>query len=103
MAWKPEFKSEANQALKHQFTQNLRDSYFRVVARGQCLSSPDSESFTQFWDQLALMFNSRGKQHAKANVTSLAVDSGDTQEHLSTQFKKVAKVRLMPKLLRSPQ
>ena len=60
VAWKPEFIGEANQALKHQFTQNLRDPYFRVVARGQCLSSPDSENFTQFWGRLALMFNSWG-------------------------------------------
>ena len=82
VAWKPEFIGEANQALKHQFTQNLRDPYFRVVARGQCLSSPDSENFTQFWGRLALMFNSWGKQCAKANITTAAVDSGD-QEHLS--------------------
>ena len=27
VAPKPEFISEANQALKHQFTQNLRDPY----------------------------------------------------------------------------
>ena len=25
VAWKPEFKNKANQALKHQFTQNLWD------------------------------------------------------------------------------
>ena len=42
VAQKPEFISEANQALKHQFAQNLRDPYFRVVARGECLSSPGS-------------------------------------------------------------
>ena len=42
---------------------------------------PDSESFTQFWGRLALMFNSWGKQHAKASVTTAAVDSGD-HEHL---------------------
>ena len=39
VAQKPEFIGEANQALKHQFSQNLRDPYFRVVARGQCLPS----------------------------------------------------------------
>ena len=66
-----EFINEANQVLKQQFAQNLRDPYFVVIARGQCLSSPDPKSFTQFWGRLALMFNSRGKQHAKAvNVTS---------------------------------
>ena len=79
---KTEFKSEANQALKHQFAQNLRDPYFRVVARGQCLSSPDSKSFTQFRGRLALMFNSQGKQRAKANIITAAMDSGE-QEHLS--------------------
>ena len=82
VAGKPEFITEANQALKHQYAQNLRDPYFGVMARGQCLSSPDSESFTQFWGRLALMFNSQGKQHAKASITTAAVDSGD-QEHLS--------------------
>ena len=44
VACKPEFISKGNQALKHQFAQNLKDPYFGVVARGQCLSSPDSES-----------------------------------------------------------
>ena len=46
VAQKPEFISEVNQALKHQFVQNLRDPYFGVVARGKCLSFPDSKSFT---------------------------------------------------------
>ena len=87
VAQKPEFMSEANQALKHQFAQNVRDPYFGVVARGQCQSSPDSESFTQFWVHLALMFNSWGKQHAKANVTTSAVDSWD-QEHLSCSSRQ---------------
>ena len=76
VAHKPEFINEANQALKHQFTQNLRDPHFRVVARGQCLSFSDFESFTQFWGWLALMFNSRGKHTKVATVTSAAVDSG---------------------------
>ena len=87
VAQKPEFKSEANQALKHQFTQNLRDPYFRVVARGQCLSSPDSKSFTQFQGRLALMFNSQEKQCTKANITTAAEDSGD-HEHLSCNSRQ---------------
>ena len=87
VAWKPRFKSESNQALKYQFAQNLRDPHFGEVARGQCLSSPNSESFTQFWGQLALMFNSREKC-MKANVTSSAVDCGDTEYHLSLNSRK---------------
>ena len=88
VAQKPEIKCETNQALKHHFAQNLQDPYFGVVAKGQLLSSPDSKSFTQFWGQLALMFNSRGKQHVEVSVTTSAVDSGDSQEHLSHNSRK---------------
>ena len=88
VAQKPEFIHEANQALKHQYAQNLRDPYFGVVARGQCLSSPDSESFTQFRGRLALMFNSRGKQQcARVTVSATAVESGDV-EHLSRNSRQ---------------
>ena len=83
VAQKPEFIHKANQALKHQYAQNLQDPYFGVVARGQCLSSPDSKSFTQFRGRLALMFNSQGKQQcARVTVSATAVESGDV-EHLS--------------------
>ena len=87
VAQKPEFITKANQALKHQYAQNLRDPYFGVVAGGQCLSSPDSESFTQFWGRLALMFNSWEKQCAKLSITTAAVDSGD-HEHLSCNSRQ---------------
>ena len=88
VARKPEFIHEANQALKHQYAQNLRDPYFGVVARGQCLSSPDSESFTQFRGRLALMFNSRGKQQrARATVSATAAECGDV-EHLSRNSRQ---------------
>ena len=75
MAHKPEFLEEANQALKHQYAHNLRDPYFRVVGRGQCLASPDSETFTQFRGQLALMFDSWGKSVKAIHSTSSAVSS----------------------------
>ena len=88
VAHKPKFISEANQALKHQFTQNLRDPYFRGVARGQCLSFPDSESFTQVWGQLSLMFNSRGKCMKVVNVTSVAVDNGHIEDQLPHNSRK---------------
>ena len=88
VACKPEFISKANQALKHQFAQNLKDPYFGVIARGQCLSSPDSKSFTQFWGQLVLMFNTRGKCAKAVSTTSTAVDSGDAGDHLSHNSRK---------------
>ena len=87
IAQKLEFISKTNQALKHQYAQNLRDPYFGVIARGQCLSSSDSESFIQFRGRFALMFNSWGKQSARANVTTTAVESVD-QEHLSCNSRQ---------------
>ena len=75
MAQKPEFLGEANQALKHQFAHNLRDPYFRVVARGQCLASSDSKSFTQFRGHLAMMFGSQGNHPKAVHTTSVAVNS----------------------------
>ena len=87
VAHKAEILGKANQALKHQFAQNLRVPYFGVVTRGQCMSSPDSEIFTQFQGWLALMFNSRGK-HAKAvYATSVTVDN-DTEQQLSHNSQK---------------
>ena len=68
--------------------QNLRDPYFEVVVRRQCLSSPDSKSFTQFRGWLALTFNSREKQCTRASVTSTAVDCAHTEEHLSHNSRK---------------
>ena len=65
----------------------MRDAYFRVVAKGQSLSSPDSKSFTQFQGWLVLMFNSRGKC-VKADVSSSAVVCGDTEEHLSHNSRR---------------
>ena len=88
VAQKPKFIRKVNQALKYQFAQNLRDPYFGLVARGQCLSSPDSESFTQFWGQLALMFNIRGKHSKAATVISAAVDSGESEGHLSNNLRR---------------
>ena len=88
MSHKPEFISEANQALKHQFAKNLKDPYFGVIARGQCLSSPDSRSFMQFQGKLALMFNSKGKCMKVVSATSAAVDSGESRDHLSHNSRK---------------
>ena len=99
---KPEFISEANWALKHQFAQNLKDPYFGVIARGQCLSFPDSKSFMQFWGRLALMFNSRGKCVKVVSATSAAVDNWDAKIICPTILER-GRIRLMPKLLKSPQ
>ena len=88
VAHKPEFIIEANQALKHQFAQNHKDPYFGVIARAQCLSSPDSKSFTQFQGRLALVFNSRGKCTKVVSATSAAVDSEESRDHLSHNSRK---------------
>ena len=71
-----EFLGEANQALKHQYVHNLRDPYFEVVTRGQCLAFPGSESFMQFRGQLAMMFSNHGK-HIKVVTTTSAMANSD--------------------------
>ena len=50
VAHKVEFLGEVNQTFKHQYAYNFRDLYLGVVVRGQCLTSPDSRSFTLFRD-----------------------------------------------------
>ena len=91
VALKPDFLGEVNQALKHQFAHNLWEPYFRVVARGQCMTSPNSESFTQFWGHLVMMFGSRGKCSKAAHTTSVAVNNeeigGDTLQSISGKSK----------------
>ena len=79
--------SEANQALKHQFAQNLRDPILEWWPRDSVCLPLTLRVSPQFWGQLALMFNSWGKQCAKANVTTSAVDSGD-QEYLSCNSRQ---------------
>ena len=90
-----------NQALKHQLAHNLRDLYFRVVVRGQCSASPDSESFTQFWGHLAMMFGSRGKHAKTVHTTSMGVTSeeigGDPEQNLN-HIPASIRTRLTPKL-----
>ena len=103
VARKLEFIHEATQALKHQYAQNLREPYFGVVARGQCLSSPDSKSFTQFRGRLALMFNSWGKQQqcAMATVSLTAVESRDSE--ICPAILDRGRTKSMPKQLRLPR
>ena len=49
---------------------------------------PDSESFTQFWGQLVLMFNSRGKCTKVVHTTSMAVENEDTDQQLSHNSRR---------------
>ena len=102
VARKLEFIHEANQALKHQFAQNLRDPYFGVVARGQCLSSPDSESFTQFRGRLALMFNSRGSSNMLGQMLHHQLWKVGTWNICPTIPDK-GRIRSMPKRLKLPR
>ena len=108
LACKPEFLGEANQTLKHQFAHNLRDLYFGVVARGQCLASPDSESFTQFRGWLAMMFGCQEKyvkqsiQHLQQRVARQLVGSHTRINNCPATLTGV-KVRLIHKALRLVQ
>ena len=80
VAHKPEFLGVANQCPKH--LHNLQDPYFRVVARGQCLVSLDSKSFTQFKGWLAMMFGSCGKHARAVPTTSAAANSKEASQDI---------------------
>ena len=61
IARKPEFREDANEQLKSQFTHKLKDPYYAVIARSMLQSSGDSETFTQFRGCLAMTFGGRSK------------------------------------------
>ena len=48
IARKPEFREDANEQLKSQFTHKRKDPYYAVIARSMLQSLEHSESFTQF-------------------------------------------------------
>ena len=48
IARKPEFREDANEQLKSQFTHTLKDPYYAAIARSMLQSLENSESFNQF-------------------------------------------------------
>ena len=86
IARKLEFRKDANEQLKSQYMHKLKDPYYAAIARSMLQSSEDSESFTQFWGHLAMMFGGRSKSgktssHTAAIETSSYVISEETGEH----------------------
>ena len=61
IARKPEFREDANEQLKSQYAHKLKDPYYAAIAHSMLQSLEDSESFTQFWGHLAMMFGGRSK------------------------------------------
>ena len=67
-------------SLKANLHINLKDPYYAAIARSMLQSSGDSETFTQFWGHLAIMFGGRSKlgktsSHTAAIETSSYVIS----------------------------
>ena len=84
IARKLEFREDANEQLKSQYTHKLKDPYYAVIARSMLQSSEDSGSFTQFWGHLAMMFGGRSKSgktssHTAAIKTSSYIISEETR------------------------
>ena len=48
IARKPEFRTDANEQLKSQYAQKLKDLYYAAIAHSMLPSSDSMESFTQF-------------------------------------------------------
>ena len=69
---KPTFRAEAQQALKQQFANGLKDQYHQVTARSILKSKPDL-TFVEFRSEIAGVLHTRGKRPLK-HVTTNAVD-----------------------------
>ena len=85
IARKPEFRGDANEQLKSQYTHKLKDPYYAAIAHSMLQSSEDSESFTQFQGHLAMTFGGRSKSgktssHIAAIETSSYVISEEAGE-----------------------
>ena len=85
IARKPEFREDANEQLKSQFVHKLKDPYYAAIARSMLQSSGNSESFTEFWGHLVMMFGGRSKlgktsSHIAAIETSSYVILEETGE-----------------------
>ena len=69
---KQSFRTEAQQALKQQFANGLKDQYHQVTARSILKSKPDL-SFVEFRSEIAGVLHTRGKRPLK-NVTTNVVE-----------------------------
>ena len=61
IARKPELRQDANEQLKSQYAHKLKDPYYAAIAHSMLQSLDDSESFTQFWGCLAIMFGGQSR------------------------------------------
>ena len=69
---KQRFHAEAQQALKQQFANGLKDQYHQVTARSILKSKPDL-TFVEFRSEIAGVLHTRGKRPLK-NVTTNVVE-----------------------------
>ena len=70
IARKPSFRAEANEQLKNQYAHKLHDQYYAAIAHSVLQTSDPSETFTQFWGQLALTFGSCSKSGKVSSQTA---------------------------------
>ena len=74
---KPSFKSEANNAMKQQFANGLRDTYRQISARNILQNKPHL-TFTEFRTEMSVILHSRGKR--PKTVQTNAVESVELKD-----------------------
>ena len=67
---KPSFRSEANNALKQQFANGLKDTYHQISARNILQSKPQL-TFTEFQTEMSMIFQSRAKHPKTVHVNAV--------------------------------
>ena len=70
IAQKPSFRAEAKEQLKNQYAHKLHNQYYAAIAQSMLQISNPSETFTQFWGQLALTFGSCSKLEKVSSQTA---------------------------------
>ena len=74
---KPSFKPEANNAMKQQFANGLKDTYHQISARNILQNKPQL-TFTEFRTEMSVILHSRAK--CPKTVQTNAVDSVEIKE-----------------------
>ena len=93
IAHKPSFRAEANEQLKSQNAHKLHNQYYAAIAHSVLQTSNPTETFTQFWGQLALTFGSCSRLGKVSSQTAA----------IETTASTISEVLQEPRLLKNSQ
>ena len=87
IAHKPSFRAEANEQLKHQYAHKLYNQSYAAITHSVLQTSDPTETFTQFWGQLALTFGSHSRSGKVSSWTAAIETTASTISQVSQEPK----------------